>query len=160
MQRAFRAVLFQPFSFCSAPRQYCAPQCYKVPLLLVGIALVVDVIKRSGARDEVGGIVVDIQSGRVQQVGTWRAPAQASPGPSAVPLRAAPRPSVRRCTPSGCRSCWDIRRQQPRHGDAELPQRFIVAQLGLQLVAEGVVFAGASWWICFKTYCEAPSVTR
>jgi len=36
----------------------------------------------------------------------------------------------------------DIRRQQPRHRDAELPQRFIVAELRLQLVAEGVVFAG------------------
>ena len=37
----------------------------KVPLLHIGIALVVDVVKHSAARDEVGGIVVDVQSSRV-----------------------------------------------------------------------------------------------
>lgn len=35
----------------------------------------------------------------------------------------------------------DIDRQKPGHGDAEFAQRFIVAQLGLQLVAERIVFA-------------------
>ena len=38
---------------------------FKVPLLHIGVALVVDVVKHSVARDEVGGIVVDVQSSRV-----------------------------------------------------------------------------------------------
>ena len=38
---------------------------FKVPLLHIGIALVVDVVKHSVARNEVGGIVVDVQSSRV-----------------------------------------------------------------------------------------------
>ena len=106
---------------------------YKVPLLLVGIALVVNVIKHSGARDEVGGIVVDIQSGRVQQAAHGvhlRKPAGLRPS----------RFEELRDRRSGDLLLQDallrdIRRQQPRHRDAELPQRFIVAELRLQLVA-------------------------
>lgn len=36
----------------------------------------------------------------------------------------------------------DVRRQKLGHGNAQLPQRLIVPQLGAQLVAEGVVGAG------------------
>ena len=36
---------------------------------------------------------------------------------------------------------WGIHRQKPGHGDTEFPQRFIIVQLGLQLVTKGVVFA-------------------
>ena len=39
---------------------------FKVPLLHIGIALVVDVVERSAPRDEVGREVVDVQPRRVQ----------------------------------------------------------------------------------------------
>ena len=44
---------------------------FKVPLLHIGVALIVDVVKRSAARNEVGGIVVDVQSSRSHLVDTF-----------------------------------------------------------------------------------------
>ena len=110
----------------------------KVPLLHIGIALVVNVVKRPAAWDKVGGIVVNVQSGRVQKAAHGlhlRKPVGFHP-----PLfekfchrwpgnKFLQNPLLR-----------GIHCQKPGHGDAQIPKCFIVAQFGLQFVAKGVVF--------------------
>ena len=112
----------------------------KVPLFHIGIALVVDVVKRSAAWDKVGGIVVDIQSSRVQQAAHslhLRKPVGFHPSHFEQLCHRCPGDVFLQNT-----LLRGICHQEPRHGDTQLPQRFIVAQLRVQLVTEGVVFAG------------------
>ena len=111
----------------------------KIPLLHIGVALIVNIVKPSAARDKVGGIVVDVQPGRVEKV----THSLHLLGPAGFHLSSFEK--LRHCLPGDVllqnTLLLDIDRQKPGHGDAELAQRFIVAQLGLQLIAERKVFA-------------------
>ena len=111
---------------------------FQVPLLHVGIALIVDVVKRSTTRDKVGGIVVDVQPSRVQKA------AHGLHLFEPVGFHPSLFEKLRHRLPGDVLLqnvlLQGIHRQEPRHGDTELAQRFIVVQLSLQLVTEGVVF--------------------
>ena len=99
---------------------------FKIPLLHIRVALVVDVVKRPAARDKVGGIVVDVQSSRVQQT------AQDLHLFEPVGFHPSRFEKLCHCLPSDVllqnALLRGIHRQKPGHGNTDLAQRFIVAQ--------------------------------
>lgn len=112
----------------------------EVPLFHVGIALIVDVVKRSLPGDEVRGVVVDVPSRRIQQAahGLYLFPPDWLLPPGLEQLRHRGAGDVLLQEPF----LPPVHRQEPGHGDAQLPQRGVVPRFGGQLVTEGIVLAG------------------
>ena len=113
---------------------------FKVPFVHVVVAFVVHIIEDAVLQDEVGGEIVDVGVGRVQQAAHGPDLFQAGLGQAVLQDHFVDRLPFNVLFHDAL--VFPVHIQHFRHGDADLRQPAVVGQLGRQLVPKLVVIAG------------------